>query len=550
MTEIFPERWDKDLRLSQSFDWFNREVIRKQNNLEFSPEPIANNWIDDLRITSFVRPIQLLRRMPDVEVLERQRAEMRGLKVDIQPIEVINDLRNTMFTVKKKKFDVFLNKWIDITDPFSGEFIEEQRSLLDIIKGNNLDHLREVAIFSIRTIRAAIQNNTEGTINANILGAIMRAYLQSLAQRNAEVQRRDANILSQGFRALGSINPELAQQIMGAVRAGPITYQEMINSNMLQSLVDVFKDLPEAQGDARFALFLELWQNRPEMKFAILGATPDQLMQQIGRQPARISQNKFRSEIEIQNFYKIEIGLTNVDMINILARNTKRVNDSVINKNFMGGVRESIAKDVFEVAETITKQNVLRSNKTLHQLLSDIYGREGFGAGDNVTEDKLMLIYREILSKAKDEENRIISGKIKGVELKEPEDLIPSVNRILEDYTQNVLLLVRSGTFIDKIVYDKLFNESSKTYDSNFTPYDKSNFVEIMDEIQEHSVPGFINERGFKFETLNLIRDIGKGNKVLVFISSDEAELIKTREFNKKRKNIYRSYVEFGIGRF
>lgn len=90
------------LRFDQSFDYSKVPIIRNDHTIELDPKIAPNNWIDELRITNFMKNPPEPRRIPEIDMLEYERFKKYGMKVDVSSSTIAQRLSKLVMKVPQR----------------------------------------------------------------------------------------------------------------------------------------------------------------------------------------------------------------------------------------------------------------------------------------------------------------------------------------------------------------------------------------------------------------------------------------------------------------
>lgn len=496
-----------ELRVPQSFDWYNRKVIRLDNKLFHKPSTPAVNPLYNIRVNDYVKPVQPMRQLIDIDVFERQRAEERGLKVDIQPEAIITELQNTMRKVNKYAKDPItgLPTSRPLVDPRTGDNITQDRSLLDIVRGNNVSELRETLAEMYFDMRRQA-NNMQQIGQAQFMA--LAAILQAFTQARGAPRRRGPIPMGAPPQRFGApeqfVQPEEQQQpqfgsaefLQAMFRAG--TRQGNLNERLFDGLLTeqtrIFLDTsapPEVQAQFAIEFPTQLtWQTAnittfaPETPFAQIRANP--ILIRLFSQSTDPSGDLHRFATRWGIHTNIVLDIQGVDTARELI--------------------DQLESKISQATRTTTMQEEEEEKKEEGVLGTLTSGGPSMFMGEE----------------EEDEEEG------------EPTPLLIKINEIISmnlGDSQDERLRLDSTEYIDREIYEKLFMKKSQIT--------KKLNIQILNEILETiqkdpTQTTFFNSRtGDPLNITNLKSDISHGSKVIYFPTDEKAELIKSEDFEE-----------------
>lgn len=534
------------IRQEQSFDWYNRKTINLNNKLELDEIPIANNWIDEMRVTTYVKPIQASRVIEDVEVLERQRAEEYGLKVDVNPEDIIKDLSQKMVTVFKYNLDGS-RQW----NPRSGELITEQRSLLDVARGDDVNRLRDTLQLLLTQARINYNNGlAPQQQNVNNLGAIVQAFATQLLIRRG-ILSGDPQLIQQSRNML---------QLLGAPRgtmAEKVSFNEltMTSDTGLDFFENIFGKLNNPdEASERLGIFIALWSENPNIEIDLNPSqSPDELEKQLkdaigGRQIVTQAIN-FESDVGIGSFLRQVVQASDETVIPKIINSIDDLLRALVDKDFTRDAHRRLSNDIFELIKYMTKARLDKENADLQQTYRDIENDSEYGPNVTITKSKIKDIFQKMIIKAKE----LDKPPKKTAEEKEKEktkeekpvtgeqNMIEDVNKILDDNNKtNKRYELFPRQFIGGTKLTKTLFVGSKAV---FKVGTLKKILKYMQDNRIHRTFFQYNDMSNPaFELDNLNRAITAGNKILVFKTSEKASLIAKNDWQVE----IQKYTEFG----
>jgi len=87
------------LRFPKDFDYSKVPIIRNDKNLTLPPKPQIDNWIDRIRINNKMKVQLPYRQVPEVDLLEQEREEKFGQRVDVNSSTLYNTFKNQTFNL-------------------------------------------------------------------------------------------------------------------------------------------------------------------------------------------------------------------------------------------------------------------------------------------------------------------------------------------------------------------------------------------------------------------------------------------------------------------
>ncbi len=540
-------------RKDQSFDWFNRKTININNKLDLEEIPIANNWLDDIRINSYVTPSQPSRRIIDVEELERQRVEEYGLKVDVHAEDIIKDLSEKMVTLTRKN-EITGDR---LTDPRTGETMTYDRTLLQVIRGEDTIELRQALQQQIFETELTLANN-QRILQRDILNiaALTQQFALQLAHGGpGQMRPLDPALINRAGNIMGQ-QGAFFEQIPPVVSWTELT---QFASTGLPQIDAVFGQLPPELAQGRRIFFLQTWMSNPNISLRLQGVSAEDLEAELfektkSRGERRPTQaESFSSAVGIGAFYR-NLGIQDEAHIRELITSTENMVRSIVGKEYTRDIHIAIFKELVLISMAMTNNRIGDENKAFQEEYAVIERRHAYSEGRDITNINLKTIYKIMLNVAKEEFKKIGSEEIitteevipKAEEQKAPpetgeQNMIEDINKILDnnnktdtDYKIGTNQFI-GGTNLTKM----LFSGTTAVFKLNTL----NKILKYMQDNQVHS--SFFQGNDMKNKPLdlkNLTTSVSKGNKILIINNAQLAQLIK--------KSIWPSikirYTEFG----